>query len=111
MVNRNSRVRDCREQSLISVEYFGSFNLHGPSVMEYSQYEYDQHLGDSDWTAQETTYMFNLLREYDLRFIVVADRYRYQDTRTRTVEVSPKRPVKQLNGRKSKIAISQSAAA
>jgi DNA methyltransferase 1-associated protein 1 len=61
--------------------------------MEYSQYEYDQHLIDSAWTAQETTYLFNMLREYDLRFIVVADRYAYQargedPVRTRTVEVS-----------------------
>lgn len=55
--------------------------------MEYSQYEYDQHLTDSNWTAQETTYLFNLLREYDLRFIVVADRYSFQNTRSRTVEV------------------------
>lgn len=76
------------EHSLISVEYFGSFNIHGPTVMEYSQYEYDQHLGDPDWTSQETTYLFNLLREFDLRFIVVADRYSFQNARTRTVEVS-----------------------
>lgn len=56
--------------------------------MEYSQYEYDQHLTHPDWTASETTYLFNLLREYDLRFIVVADRYLFQNARTRTVEVS-----------------------
>ncbi|WVN88619.1 uncharacterized protein L203_103830 [Cryptococcus depauperatus CBS 7841] len=60
-----------------SVEYFGKFNTHGPSVMEYSRYEYDQHLVDSDWTPHETQYLFDLLREYDLRFIVVADRYEY----------------------------------
>jgi len=71
----------------MSVEYFGSFNLHGPSVMEYSQYEYDQHLTDPNWTSQETTYLFNLLREFDLRFIVVADRYSFQNTGRRTVEV------------------------
>jgi DNA methyltransferase 1-associated protein 1 len=55
--------------------------------MEYSQYEYDQHLTDPNWTSQETTYLFNLLREYDLRFIVVADRYSFQNTGRRTVEV------------------------
>lgn len=60
-----------------SVDYFGSFNLHGPSVMEYSQFEYDQHLVDPNWTAHETSYLFELLRQYDLRFVVAADRYEY----------------------------------
>lgn len=59
------------------VDYFGSFNLHGPSVMEYSQFEYEQHLADIHWTPHETQYLFDLLRQYDLRFIVAADRYSY----------------------------------
>jgi DNA methyltransferase 1-associated protein 1 len=61
--------------------------------MEYSQYEYDQHLADPDWTPHETAYLFDLLREYDLRFIVAADRYAYQGptgVRRRSVEVSPR---------------------
>ena len=61
--------------------------------MEYSQYEYDQHLADPDWTPHETSYLFDLLREYDLRFVVAADRYEYHDpkapetTKVRSVEV------------------------
>ncbi|WVR08693.1 hypothetical protein IAU60_005751 [Kwoniella sp. DSM 27419] len=69
------RVTDSDPQA--SVEYFGKFNLSGPSVMQYSQYEYDQHLGDPDWTSHETTYLFDLLKRYDLRFVVAADRYHY----------------------------------
>lgn len=62
--------------------------------MQFSQMEYDQHLKDSDWTQQETSYLFALLQEYDLRFVVAADRYAYTDpsvpgaTKRRTVEVS-----------------------
>jgi DNA methyltransferase 1-associated protein 1 len=62
--------------------------------MEYSQFEYDQHLADLDWTSHETTYLFDLLRTYDLRFIVAADRYEYRvpkaegSAKVRTVEVS-----------------------
>jgi DNA methyltransferase 1-associated protein 1 len=62
--------------------------------MEYSQYEYDLHLADPNWTAHETAYLFDMLRVYDLRFIVVADRYEYSGSqplglaRTRSVEVS-----------------------
>ncbi|KAL7420807.1 swr complex subunit [Cryptotrichosporon argae] len=75
-----------------SVEHFAKFNLHGLSVMEYSQYEYDQHLTDPGWTPHETAYLFDLLREYDLRFVVAADRYEYRapkgdaELKTRSVE-------------------------
>jgi DNA methyltransferase 1-associated protein 1 len=79
---------------LIPVAYFGKFNLHGPSVMEYSQFEYDQHLVDPDWTPAETAYLFDHLRQYDLRFVIAADRYEYTEQKgddapkRRSVEVS-----------------------
>ncbi|KAK1923209.1 hypothetical protein DB88DRAFT_494255 [Papiliotrema laurentii] len=82
-------VRVSDEDPEATVKYFGSFNANGPSIMEYSQYEYDQHLADPDWTPHETAYLFDLLREYDLRFIVAADRYAYQGptgVRRRSVE-------------------------
>ena len=62
--------------------------------MEYSQFEYDQHLVEADWTPHETSYLFDLLRRYDLRFVIVADRYEYKGVRgdeppkLRSVEVS-----------------------
>jgi DNA methyltransferase 1-associated protein 1 len=59
------------------VEYFYKFNEQGPSVMEYSQVEYDEHLTDPDWSPHETNYLFTLLRTYDLRFVIAADRYNY----------------------------------
>lgn len=34
-------------------------------------------LVDDKWTSDETNYLFSLLKEYDLRFLVVADRYAY----------------------------------
>lgn len=80
--------------SLIVALYFDSFNRHGPSVMEFSQHEYEQYLEDPGWSPHETNYLFDLLRLYDLRFIVVADRYDYtganadQPATRRSVEVS-----------------------
>lgn len=59
--------------------------------MEYSQFEYDQHLADPQWTIQETGYLFSLLRDYDLRFVVAADRYAFESADgivRRSVEVS-----------------------
>lgn len=52
--------------------------------MTFSQAEYDQYLKEDGWTREETVYLFDLLREYDLRFIVVADRYEFGK---RTIEV------------------------
>ncbi|GMK57062.1 hypothetical protein CspeluHIS016_0309020 [Cutaneotrichosporon spelunceum] len=78
-------------------EYFGSFNLHGQSVMEYSQYEYDQHLVDPAWSPHETAYLFDLLREYDLRFVIAADRYAY--TGTRGSDTPKKRSVEEMKDR------------
>ena len=51
--------------------------------MTYSQAEYDQYLKDDSWTKEETAYLFDLLRQYDLRFIIAADRYDGK----RTIEV------------------------
>lgn len=82
------------------VDYFGAFNLHGPSVMEYSQYEYDQHLVDPNWSADETRYLFDLLRQYDLRFVVAGDRYEYRGSRgkdpvkKRSIEVGGVAPMR-----------------
>ncbi|OCF78753.1 SWR1-complex protein 4 [Kwoniella mangroviensis CBS 8886] len=81
----------------VSVEYFGKFNLHGPSVMEYSQFEYDQHLSDPNWTSHETLYLFDLLKTYDLRFIIVADRYAYRGVTGTATE--KKRSVEEIKDR------------
>lgn len=53
--------------------------------MEYDNDEYDKALRDDQWSKAETDYLFNLLREYDLRWVVVADRYDYAG-RDRTME-------------------------
>lgn len=50
-------------------------------MYEFSQHEYDQHLTDPDWTAHETQYLFALLKSFDCRFVIVADRYAYPGKR------------------------------
>lgn len=42
---------------------------------------------DKEWTREETDYLFDLVRQYDARFYVVADRYEYSGGSTRTMEV------------------------
>lgn len=46
-------------------------------VYRYSNDEYHQHLRDEDWTKEETDYLMDLCSAYDLRFVVITDRYEW----------------------------------
>ena len=54
-------------------------------VFRYSDEEYTQLLKDDDWSREETDYLIDLCDEYDLRFIVIADRYEWAG-RARSIE-------------------------
>ncbi|KAG4303445.1 hypothetical protein PCK1_000409 [Pneumocystis canis] len=55
------------------------------NIIAYSNEEYATNLMALDWSREETDYLFSLCREYDLRFVVIADRYDYKGTQ-RTME-------------------------
>jgi hypothetical protein len=42
---------------------------------------------DSDWSKDETDYLFDMCKRFDLRFIVIADRYSFEG-KERTLEAS-----------------------
>lgn len=47
-------------------------------VPSYTDEQYDNLLKSEDWSRQETDYLMELCREYDLRWIVIADRYDHE---------------------------------
>lgn len=47
---------------------------------EYTEEQYEQHLMSEDWDKAETDYLVSLVTEYDIRWILIADRYDYQPT-------------------------------
>ncbi|KAG5055941.1 hypothetical protein JHK85_008451 [Glycine max] len=51
-------------------------------VIKYTDEEYDKYLSDPTWTKEETDQLFDLCERFDLRFIVIADRF----PSSRTVE-------------------------
>lgn len=53
---------------------YAEFNTNS-GVYSYSNDEYIQHLRDDDWTKEETDYLMDLCATYDLRFVVIHDRY------------------------------------
>ncbi|KAI9870773.1 MAG: DNA methyltransferase 1-associated protein 1, partial [Pleopsidium flavum] len=59
--------------------YFAKFNVkvNGP---RYDEAQYNAHLQSEDWSMAETDYLVHLALDYDLRWIVIADRYDYEPT-------------------------------
>ncbi|GAB1607151.1 DNA methyltransferase 1-associated protein 1-like [Argonauta hians] len=55
-------------------------------VPTYSDLEYQQHLHDDSWTRHETDHLFDLCRRFDLRFIVIHDRWDRGSYPNRSVE-------------------------
>ncbi|KAI0082524.1 hypothetical protein K474DRAFT_531469 [Panus rudis PR-1116 ss-1] len=64
---------------------FAKYNVQ-PNVYVYTQDEYARFLEDPHWSKEETDYLFALVRDYDQRFYVVADRYDYPGGTPRTLE-------------------------
>lgn len=56
---------------------FAKFNIK-VTVPEYTDEQYESHLKSDDWSKEETDYLVNLAQDYDLRWIVIGDRYDYQ---------------------------------
>lgn len=56
-------------------------------VVRYTDEEYTKYLSNSNWTREETDQLFDLCEQFDLRFIIIADRF------------TPSRSVEELKGR------------
>ncbi|KAI9751564.1 MAG: hypothetical protein M4579_006019 [Chaenotheca gracillima] len=59
--------------------YYAKFNVK-VSLPQFTEAQYEKHLQDDDWSKDETEYLRNLCQEYDLRWILIADRYDYHPT-------------------------------
>ncbi|KAL2115456.1 hypothetical protein VTJ04DRAFT_9711 [Mycothermus thermophilus] len=55
---------------------FAKFNVK-VSVPEYTDDQYRANLQSSEWTKEETDYLMELCRDYDLRWPIIWDRYEY----------------------------------
>ncbi|WJX95437.1 swr complex subunit [Trifolium repens] len=51
-------------------------------IIKYTDEEYEKYLADHMWTKEETNELFDLCERFDLRFVVIADRF----PSSRTVE-------------------------
>ncbi|KAF8204707.1 hypothetical protein BJ912DRAFT_939101 [Pholiota molesta] len=69
-----------------NAEYrFAKYNIQSTQY-NYSQDEYTRFLEDSEWTKEETDYLFRVVQEFDSRWYIIYDRYEYAGGPTRSLE-------------------------
>lgn len=64
---------------------FEAFDKHA-DVVSYSEEEYATYLEKPNWTKSDTDMLVNLCKDYDLRFVVVHDRWSDLSSTPRTIE-------------------------
>ncbi|KAI9891936.1 MAG: DNA methyltransferase 1-associated protein 1 [Vezdaea aestivalis] len=70
-------VRDEKTTSDPSSAYhFAKFNV-TVEIPKYTESEYTERLQDDDWSKEETDYLLDLCRQFDLRWTVIIDRYNF----------------------------------
>ena len=57
--------------------HWSKYNVRVPRP-QYTDEQYEQHMMSEDWSREETDYLLDLAIEFDLRWIVISDRYDYQ---------------------------------
>lgn len=55
---------------------FAKFNVK-VDVPEYTDEQYNSHLQSTEWTKEETDYLLEVVKDYDLRWPLIWDRYEY----------------------------------
>lgn len=57
--------------------HYARFNVSADRP-KYTEEQYELHLKSDEWDKPETEYLINLVFEYDLRWVLIADRYEYE---------------------------------
>ncbi|KAE8373459.1 hypothetical protein BDV26DRAFT_271974 [Aspergillus bertholletiae] len=85
---------------------FAKYNVKARVPRRYTDEEYNRHLKSDDWTRQETDYLMDLVEEYNLRWVIIADRYDFQphpvDAETNNSALVPTRQVRTMEHMKAR---------
>ena len=68
---------DDKTTATIPDSYWAKYNVKVEKP-QYTDEQYETHLKSGDWSKEETDYLVDLVFEFDLRWVVIADRYDYQ---------------------------------
>ena len=69
--------QDEKAATTLPDSHWAKFNVNVDKV-QYTDEQYETHLKNDDWSKEETDYLVHLATDFDLRWVVVADRYEYQ---------------------------------
>ena len=69
--------QDEKAAPTLSDSHWAKFNIKVDRP-QYTDEQYETHLQNDDWSKEETDYLVDLATDFDLRWIVIADRYEYQ---------------------------------
>lgn len=69
--------QDEKAATALSDSHWAKFNVKIDRP-HYTDEQYETHLKNDDWSKEETDYLVELATDFDLRWLVVADRYEYQ---------------------------------
>ncbi len=69
--------QDEKAAPTLSDSHWAKFNVKVDRP-QYTDEQYETHLKNDDWSKEETDYLVDLATDFDLRWVVVADRYEYQ---------------------------------
>lgn len=70
-----------KDEPTLETEYYSAKYNIKPDVATYDDQQYAEYLQDDGWTREETDYLMELCRAYDLRWILIADRFDYRPSR------------------------------
>jgi DNA methyltransferase 1-associated protein 1 len=65
-----------KKEARLENSSFAKFNVRVP-VPQYNEDQYRSNLQSSEWTKEETDYLLELAKEYDLRWAIIWDRYEF----------------------------------
>lgn len=77
--NKENAEEGNRTEEAVEDSAFAKFNVK-VQIPEYNDEQYSAKLQSEDWTKEETTYLMELVRDYDLRWPVIWDRYDFSPT-------------------------------
>lgn len=77
--NKENAEEGSRTEETAEDSAFAKFNVK-VQIPEYNDEQYNAKLQSDDWTKEETTYLMELVRDYDLRWPVIWDRYDFSPT-------------------------------
>ncbi|KAJ4396615.1 swr complex subunit [Gnomoniopsis smithogilvyi] len=66
---------------------FAKFNVK-VDIPEYTEEQYNSHLQSNEWTKEETDYLLEVVKDYDLRWPLIWDRYEYSPRQPEDVEMN-----------------------